>query len=106
ATVSTVPDESALVAPAAPTLPMSWFDQSLGAGGADWFAVNAWPPTLTVAERAPPVFAAALTATAPFPLPDPPLVIVSQPALLVPVHGHQLPTPTSNVPVSPAYDID
>jgi hypothetical protein len=39
------------------------------------------------------------------PLPLAPLVTVSQLALLVAVHEHQLPTPTSNVPVSPAYDI-
>jgi hypothetical protein len=56
---------------------------------------------VTVADRAPPLLADALTPTVPLPAPDPPPVIVSHGALLTAVHEHQLPTLTSKEPLSP-----
>ena len=53
--------------------------------------VNVWPATVRVPVRATPVvFAAAEKLTRPFPVPDAPVVIVSQLALLVAVHAHPL----------------
>jgi hypothetical protein len=49
-----------------------------GGGGAACATVNVWPPIVSVPLRTAPVLAAAVNATAPFPVPDAPLPIVSQ----------------------------
>ena len=53
--------------------------------------MNVWPATVTVPVRAPPVFAATLNATEPFPLPLAPEVTVTQAALLLAVQAQPLP---------------
>jgi hypothetical protein len=65
-------------------------------------AVKVWPPIVTVALRAGPLFAAADTVTAPSPVPDAPLVTVSHVSLLAAVHVHQLPAVTEMVAVPPS----
>lgn len=50
---------------------------------AAWLTVKVWPAIVSVPVRAAPPFAATLKATDPFPLPDVPLVIVSQSELFV-----------------------
>ena len=73
-----------------------------GGGGAAWETVNVWPPIVSVPLRALPVFAAAVKATVPLPVPDAPLVTVSHGALAVAVHV-QLPADavTAIVPAPP-----
>src|SRR5438067_647397 len=64
---------------------------------------------VTVAERAGPLFAAALNVTVPSPVPGDPLVTVSHDvSLLVAFHVHQLPAVTPKVAVPPptANDAD
>ena len=56
--------------------------------------------------RAPPVLAAALKATEPFPVPLPPEVIEIHGAPLLAVQVHVLPEDTPTVPVPPAAGID
>jgi len=69
--------------------------------------VNAWPPTVTVALRAPPPFAAALTCAVPLPVPDAPSVTVNQVvSLLVVVHVQALPVATAKAAVPPPAAID
>jgi hypothetical protein len=51
-------------------------------------AVNIWPAMVTVPLRTAPVFAAAESPTAPFPLPPAPDMTVSHDTLLVAVHAH------------------
>jgi hypothetical protein len=58
------------------------------AGGAACVTVNVCPPIVKVPVRTAPVLAAALNPTVPFPVPDAPLVSVSQPAFAVAVQVH------------------
>jgi hypothetical protein len=69
--------------------------------------VNVWPLTVMVALRCAPVFGAALNATVPLPLPDAPLVSVSQlVSLLAALQPHPSAVRTSNVPVPPPARTD
>jgi hypothetical protein len=70
--------------------------------------VNVCPPIVSVPLRALAlVFAAALNATEPVPLPVAPLVTVSQDVLLLtPVHSHPVAVVTVVEPVPPAATID
>lgn len=61
-----------------------------GGGAAACETVNVWPAIVIVPLRAAPVLAAAVKATVPFPVPDAPLVSVSQGALAVALHVHVL----------------
>jgi hypothetical protein len=67
--------------------------------------VNAWPAMVTEPERAPPMLAAALNVTEPFPLPLAPAVTVTHPALLLAVQAQPLPADTATVPVPPVAAI-
>src|SRR5262249_25126273 len=64
-------------------------------------AVNASPATESVAVRDAPPFGAALNITVPLPLPETPLVTVSQLWLLVAVHEQVFAALTAIDPVSP-----
>jgi hypothetical protein len=65
--------------------------------------VRVWPPIVSVPVRAAPVFAAALNETVPLPLPDAPLVMVSQSALFETADHVQPPAvDTFTEPVPPA----
>jgi len=64
--------------------------------------VNEVPLMVSVAVRDAPVFAATVKLTVPLPLPDPPLVIVTNVALLVAVHVQPVPAVTGTEPVPPA----
>ena len=68
--------------------------------------VNVWPAMVTVPERAPPVLAATLNATEPFPLPLAPEVTVTHAALLLAVQAQPLPADTATVPVPPDAAIE
>ena len=59
-----------------------------GGGGADCDTVNVCPPIVIVPVRAAPVFAAAVNATVPLPVPDAALVTVSHGAFAVAVQTH------------------
>jgi len=59
------------------------FGAMLNEHAAAWLTVNVWPAIVNVPVRAAPGLAATLNATVPFPLPDAPLVIVSQSGLAV-----------------------
>jgi hypothetical protein len=56
----------------------SEFGAMLNEHAAAWLTVKVWPAIVKVPVRAAPAFGATLNATDPFPLPDAPLVIVSQ----------------------------
>src|SRR4051794_26814644 len=58
-----------------------------GGAGAACETVNAWPPMVSVPDRAAPVFAATVNATVPLPVPDAPPVTVSQPTFAPAVHA-------------------
>ena len=65
--------------------------------------MNVWPATLIVPVRDPPLLAAAVKATRPFPAPDVPAVIVIHAALDVAVHEQLVAVAvTSIVPGPPA----
>jgi hypothetical protein len=65
--------------------------------------VNVRPATVSVPMRWPvPVFGATVKATLPAPLPDAPLVIVIQAALLVAVHAQPVLAATDSEALSPA----
>ena len=69
--------------------------------------VTVWPATVSVPFRAAPVFAATVYVTLPFPVPELPLPIVIQFALLVAVHAHVEEVVTFRfVPLPPAAPID
>ena len=68
--------------------------------------MNVWPAMVRVPERAPPVLAATLNATAPFPLPLAPEVTVTHPAPLLAVQAQPLPADTATVPVPPDAAIE
>jgi len=59
------------------------------------------PAIVRLPDRAGPLFAAAVNATVPLPLPLAPDVIDSQPALLVAVQAHPLPAVTFTDPFPP-----
>ena len=61
---------------------------------------------VSVPERAPPVLAATLKATEPFPVPLPPDVIEIQEAPLLAVQVQVLPEETPTVPLPPAAAIE
>jgi len=67
--------------------------------------VNVWPAMVRVPERAPPVLAATLNPTEPFPLPFAPEVTATHPALLLAVQVQPLPVDTATVPVPPVAAI-
>ena len=68
--------------------------------------VNDWPAMVRVPERAPPVLAATLNPTEPFPLPFAPEVTATHPALLLAVQVQPLPeADTATVPVPPVAAI-
>jgi hypothetical protein len=57
-----------------------------GGGGLSlWVIVNVRPAIVSVVERGPPGFGATANSTNPFPLPEAPVVITTQSALLVAV---------------------
>jgi len=60
------------------------------------------PATVSVAVRAAPVFVATEKVTVPFPLPDDPVEIVTNVALLAAVHVQPVPAVTATDPVPPA----
>jgi hypothetical protein len=64
--------------------------------------VNVSPATVNVPDLVPPVVAAALNCTVPFPLPLAPDVIVSQFTLLAAVHAQPAAAVTATLPVPPA----
>jgi len=69
--------------------------------------VNVWPPIDRDAVRAcPVVFGATWNTTAPVPVPEAPLVTVSQLALLVALHSQPLDVFTLMVPVPPVASND
>jgi hypothetical protein len=69
--------------------------------------VKLCPATFSVPVRPGPLLAAALNTTDPLPVPDPPDVIVSQPAPLVAVHPQLAVVETATVfPEEAAADID
>ena len=68
--------------------------------------LNVWPAMLRVPARGPPVLAATLNPTDPFPLPLAPEVTSTHPALLLAVQVQPLPlVDTSTVPVPPVAAI-
>ncbi len=74
---------------------------------AAWSTVNVEPATVSVAERVDgDVFAATVNATAPFPLPFAPDVIVIQLALLVAAHAQPEPAVTAMDPEPPLAPTD
>jgi len=69
--------------------------------------VIAWPATVRIADRGRPVeFASTWNTTTPGPVPEVPLVTVSQRSLLVAVHAQPLAVFTSTVPVPPVASND
>src|SRR5690349_8817248 len=66
-----------------------------------WVTVKVCPAIVSVAERDPPVVAAALYATVPLPVPLAPDVIVSHDALLVAVQAHPAALVSATLPVPP-----
>ena len=64
--------------------------------------VNVWPPTTMLSVRDAPVFAAAVNATVPLPLPLAPAVMVIHDAPVVAVHVHPAGAVTLKEPVPPA----
>src|SRR5919198_3075895 len=70
-------------------------------GAASCAAVNVWLAIVAVAVRAPAGLGAMLMEIVPFPVPDSPLVIVSDGSLLTAVHEHQLPVVTLTIAVPP-----
>ena len=76
------------------------------AGAAAWFTVNGCPPTLSVAERAEPVFACTNSETDPGPLPVPaPLIVIHGGAPVVDhAHPFAVLTPTETGP--PAAEME
>ena len=96
--------------PAPPPAPIDWlvgliaYEQTVAAA---WLTVNVRPAMVRVPSRAPPVFAATLKETPPFPLPLAPDVMVSHPALLVAVQLHPAALVTlTDVPAPPPAPID
>jgi hypothetical protein len=78
-----------------------------GGGGAACDTVNVCPAMVSVPLRAVPGLAAALNAIVPLPVPEAPLVTVSQGALAVAVHAHDAAEAVTVVePVPPGSDID
>jgi hypothetical protein len=76
-------------------------------GAPPWFTVNVWPAIVSVVDLAlDDVFAAAVNATDPFPLPLLPLVIVTQESVLVAVQLHPLGAVTATDPESPVLATD
>jgi hypothetical protein len=77
--------------PFPPFGPIDWLVGAMeymhGGGGAGWVTVNICPAIVSVPIRCAPVFAVALYATVPPPVPLAPLVIVSHGALLVAVQA-------------------
>ena len=67
-----------------------------------WLTVKVWPAMVRLPERGPPVFAAAVKVTAPFPVPVAPSVIESHDALLVDVQPHPAGAETFTDPFPPA----
>jgi hypothetical protein len=77
-----------------------------GGVGAACDTVSAWPPSVSVAVRAPPLLAATVTITARVPVP-PVGLSVAQPALLVAVQpqlGRFVVTVTLPLPPAEPYD--
>jgi hypothetical protein len=72
--------------------------------GAACVTVKVCPPIVSVADRAAPVFAAAVNPTDPLPLPLAPLVIVIHVAVVVAVHAQPVAAVTLTVPVSPSEE--
>ena len=65
--------------------------------------MNVWPATVSVPLRAaPPLFAAAVNATFPLPLPDFAFVSVIQASFAVAVHAQPAPAVTATLPLPPA----
>ena len=78
-----------------------------GGGGAAWVTVNVWPAIVRLPLRAVPVLAAMLNATVPLPVPDAPMVTVSQGTLAAAVHAHDAADAVTVVdPVPPVSDTD
>ena len=65
--------------------------------------VNVRPAIVSVPLRAGPVVEATLNCTVPFPLPEAPLLIVIQAALLVAVHSHAATVATETDAEPPAF---
>jgi len=61
--------------------------------------VNVFPPIVSVAVRAAPLFAETLNAITPLPVPDAPCVTASHAALLTAVHEHAAPVVSETVPL-------
>ena len=71
-------------------------------GAAACVAVKTWPAIVTVADRVPPPFAAAVTTMVLLPVPDPALLTVSQlGSLLVADHTQPLPVVSAIDPLPP-----
>ncbi len=68
--------------------------------------VNVWPATVMVPVRAPPVFAATVNATDPFPLPLAPDVTVIHASLRLAVQAQPVPVVTVTLPDPPAAAIE
>jgi len=68
---------------------------------AAWFTVNVWVAMVAVPLRPPPVLAATVSATDPFPLPCVGETEIHE-ALLDAVHEHPAPADTLTMPLSPA----
>jgi hypothetical protein len=74
---------------------------------AAWFTVNGCPAIVIVPDRAASIFALALNATVPLPLPVAPDVTASHGALAAAVHAQLLPVAaTVTLPLPPASGID
>jgi hypothetical protein len=70
-------------------------------GAAPCTAVNVCPAIVASTVRAPAALGAMLKTTVPLPVPELPLVIVSDGSLLTAVHEHQLPAVTVTLAVPP-----
>ena len=64
--------------------------------------MNVWPATVSVPLRAAPLFAAAVNATVPLPLPEAPFVSMIQASFAVAVHAQPAPAVTPTLPLPPA----
>jgi hypothetical protein len=98
---------AAAVTPTLPVPPLAaiaWFAEArAGLQPLAWETVTVWPAIVNVPVRAAPPFTAALNATEPFPLPDVPLVIVSQSGFAeLAVHVQPFEADTVTVAVPPA----
>ena len=76
-----------------------------GTGAPACDTVNVWPAMARVPARAPPVLAATLNPTDPFPLPLAPEVTSTHPAPLLAVQVQPLPVDTATDPVPPVAAI-